>query len=81
LDVVERLHAELGPNLWLMHQKLAPNDIPTMSSTSLVLISSGGPVHQPTKPEEVLQREHTYEQNGKRFLLSDVYVFSAAEVF
>jgi len=75
------LHAELGPNLWLMQQKLTPNDAPTTLSTSLVLISPGGPVCQPTKPEEVLQREHTYEQNSKQFLFSDSYVFSAAEVF
>jgi len=74
------LHAELGPNLWLIQQKLAPNDVPTMSSTSLALISPGRPVSKWTNPEEVLQREYTKGQNSKRFLFSDVYVFSAAEV-
>ena len=63
-----------------MQQKLAPNDIPTMFSTPLVLISPGGPVLQATNPEEVLQREYTKGQNSKRFLFPDIYVFSAAEV-
>ena len=79
LAVVRELYDQCGPNLWLMQQKIAPNNTSAISSTSLALISPGYSMSQPPKYKGVLQREETLERDNG-FLRPDGYVFFAADV-